>query len=177
MEDVVENDLSLEIGQAALGGTRPPRKKRTLVADRTPRSPSVISAPRNPSRPPPTSVRLHEDELAALKSMAAGGGARSVSDLVQRAVRDYVSANGGFTAPGSLGVVDGVYGATMHDDIVELANLLRMLEFGLLRIMDLLQPSKETSELRRTLEDADRTLTRMAGRVAYRPKIARSMKG
>ena len=97
--------------------------------------------------------------------------------MIQRAVRDYVSGNGGFEAPTSLGVVEGVYGAKISDDVVELANQLRTLEFALLRATDLLPPSKETSELRRLLEDASRTLTRIAGNVAYRRNAVGGAKG
>lgn len=177
MKNVVKIDMDSEGGASGTGVSPPPAKKRTPVAGRKSRSGLVVSAARNPSRPPPTSVRLHEDELTALKAMAAASGARSLSDLIQRAVRDYVSSHGGFTAPVTLGAVDGVYGARINEDIVDLANLLRTLEFGLLRVSDMLPPGEETSELRRGFEDASRTLTRIAGRVAYRPNPKRTVKG
>jgi Ribbon-helix-helix protein, copG family len=168
--NVVKIDPMQDVAPSRAKTKKPPSRKQTPVSERKPRSAKAISAPRHSSRPPPTSVRLHEDELKAVKALAAAQGARSASDVIQRAVRDYVSGKGGFEAPTSLGVVEGVYGTKINDDVVELANQLRMLEFALLRAADLLPPCEETSELRRLLEDASRTLTRIAGSVAYRRK-------
>lgn len=177
MEDVVKIDANQKDAVDSAKAKKPPTKKRTLVSERKPRSAKVISAPRNSSPTSATSVRLNEDELRALKALKVTQSARSVSDVIQRAVRDYVSGKGGFEAPTSLGVVEGVYGAKINDDVVELANQLRMLEFALLRATDNLPPSDETSELRRLLEDASRTLTTIAGRVAYRRSATRGAKG
>ena len=178
LEHVVKIDTIGEEAPVRAKAKKPPNRQRTLASERKPRSAKAISAPRNSSRPPPTSVRLHEDELKAVKALAAAQGSRSVSDVIQRAVRDYVSRNGEFEAPCSLGVVDGVYGAKIKDDVVELANQLRALEFVLFRATDNLPKSDETSELRRFLEDASRTLTSIAGSVAYPRRIAtRGTKG
>ena len=170
--DPIKDDA---IGRARI--KKSPSIQRTLVSERKPRLVKAISASRNSSRPPPTSVRLHEDELKAVKALAAAQGARSVSDVIQRAVRDFVSGKDLFKAPCSLGVVDGVYGSSIQHDVVELANQLRLLEFALLRATDQLPPSSETSELRRLLEDASRTLTRIGGSVAYRHNAPRGAKG
>ena len=177
MENVVKIDPDENDAVDSANGEKPPTKKRTLVSERKPRPSKVISAPRNSSPPFATSVRLNEDELRALKALKAAQGARSFSVVIQRAVRDYVSRNGEFKAPCSLGVVNGVYGAKINDDVVELANQLRTLEFVLLRATDKLPQSDESSELRRLLEDASRTLTTIAGRVAYRRSATRSAKG
>ena len=147
--NVVKNDSNEGEAPGRTKAKKPRPGSRTLVSERKPRSAKVISAPRNSSRPPPTSVRLHEDELKAVKAMAAAQGARSVSDVIQRAVRDFVSRNGEFSAPCSLGVVEGVYGATINDDVVALANQLRLLEFALFRATDQLPHGDQTSELRR----------------------------
>lgn len=165
MKNVVKND-------AEQGVQKPTAKRGALVAKRrksrkrkTPvRKGQIISAPR--AKPDtPISTRLTKEENEALKACAAVLGKRSKSQAIRIAIQQYVARNGLIQAPLSLGVVDGIYPATIHHDVVELANQLRMLEFALLKIADQFAPTPLPKELLRKLDDASKTLESIAGRV------------
>lgn len=163
--NVVENDAeqSARKPTAARGALVPkkrkPRKRKVPV-----RKGRIISAPRE-KPDTPVSARLTKEENEALKACAAMLGKRSKSQAIRIAIQQYVARNGLIQAPLSLGVVDGIYPATIHHDVVELANQLRMLEFALLKMADQFAPTPLPKELLRKLDDASKTLESIAGRV------------
>lgn len=164
---VVDFDaVQMSIAQSKKAADGKPKARRAKVKKQT-RTKNIISAPRSDALVP-TSVRLAPSYLDALKAHKAQHGTRSISEIIQRAIRDYVFNNGSCSAPKSLGVVDGVYGATIHDDVVELANLLRRLEFSLLKVTDLLPTSNESKEIKDRLTDASIALDGIAGRIVYK---------
>lgn len=137
------------------------KSKRRKVPKRKPR---VVSAPREkPSVP--VSFRLTKEESQALAQCAAVKGKRSKSQAIRMAIQQFVARNGQVQVPASLGVVDDFYPATIHDDVVELANQLRGLEFLLHSFADRLPPSEDSEQLQLLLKDAETTLERIAGAV------------
>ena len=110
----------------------------------------------------------HLIKNSGLGNSAAVIGKRSKSEAIRIAIQQYVARNGRVQVPVSLGVVDGIYQATIADDVVELANQLRTLEFALLSIAGQLAPSSQTDQLQRMLGDASKTLEKIAGRVRRR---------
>lgn len=137
------------------------KTKRSTVPKRKPR---IVSAPREkPSVP--VSFRLTKEESQALAQCAAVKGKRSKSQAIRMAIKQFVARNGHVQVPASLGVVDDVYPATIHDDVVELANQLRGLEFLLHSFTDRLPPSEDAEQLQLLLKDAETTLERIAGSV------------
>ena len=91
------------------------------------RSKRVVSANRADQATFATSVSLTEDEKAALKALAEKRHVSS-SDLLRQGLRK-VLAEDPAVAPPSIGILDGVYGATIRDDVVALANALVALGF------------------------------------------------
>jgi hypothetical protein len=87
----------------------------------------ITSGKRSDQARVPTSVALTVDECNALKLMAIKRKV-SKSDLLRHGVR-HVLASDPNIAPPSIGIVDGVYGATIHDDVVALANSLASLSY------------------------------------------------
>jgi hypothetical protein len=165
MKDVVKNDAEQSaqkpVVARAAHAPKMRKYKRRKIPDRTG---LIISAPRE-KPDTPISTRLTKEENKALRACAAVLGKRSKSQAIRIAIQQYVARNGQVQAPLSLGVVDGIYQATIHDDVVELANQLRTLEFALLNIADQLAPSPEADQLQLMLGDASKTLERIAGRV------------
>ena len=129
---------------------RPPTKKQ----QRTQSSPSV-------SKRPPTSVRLSVEDALALDAVR---GSLSKTHYITTALRERMAKDGGAKFPTSLGVADGVHGATIHDDVVALANQLAAFEFLALRALDRLPQGREADELRKYFDDARRLLCKAAGK-------------
>ena len=165
MENVVKNDAehgakkTASAQGALLSVNRKSRKRKAPI-----RTERIISAPRE-KPDTPISARLTKDEFKALEASAAVLGKRSKSQAIRIAIQQYVARNGQVQVPVSLGVVDGIYQATIHDDVVELANQLRILEFALLNIASQLAPSPDADQLHLMLGDASKTLEKIAGRV------------
>jgi hypothetical protein len=165
MKNVVENDAEQDVqNPTAAQGALVPKKRKSKKRKAPVRKGLIISAPRE-KPDTPISARLTKEENEALKTSAAVLGKRSKSQAIRIAVQQYVARNGSVQVPASLGVVDGIYQATMHDDVVELANQLRALEFALLTIAGQLAPSPEADQLHLMLGDASKTLEKIAGRV------------
>lgn len=158
--NVVKNDAVQALNSAVNKQKIVPKKKLVRKA-------RVISASRQkPAKP--VSFRLSESELKALKANANLIGKRSLSHVMRLAIQAYVTKSGSVQVPASLGVVDGIYSATIHDDVVELANQLCDLEFLLFNAMKSLNQSPETEQLLLQMEDARALLDRIAGCAARR---------
>lgn len=165
MKNVVENDAGQHLQKTTANrGALLPKKRKPRMRKAKVRKGKIISAPRE-KPDTPISARLTKEEFKALEANAAVLGKRSKSEVIRKAIQQFVARNGSVQVPASLGVVDGIYQATIHDDVVELSNQLRALEFALLRIVDRLEPSPDTDELHRFLGDASKTLEKIAGRV------------
>lgn len=168
MRNVVENDAGHGVQKPiAAQGTTVPKKRKSRNRKAKVRKGRIISAPRDKPEMP-VSARLTREEHDALKASVAAGEKRSKSQVIRFAIQEYVARNGKVQVPASLGVVDGIYQATIHDDVVELANQLRALEFALLHIADQHAPSPQTDQLQLLLGDASKTLEKIAGRVRRR---------
>lgn len=169
MKNVVENDAEHDAEHGAqkptaTRGALVPKKRKPRVRKAKVRKGKIISAPRDKPEMP-VSARLSREENDALDASAAVVGKRSKSEVIRKAIQEYLAQHGKVQVPVSLGVVDGIYQATIHDDVVELANQLRALEFAMRTIVDHLEPSPETEKLRLLLRDANKTLEKIAGRV------------
>ena len=165
MKNVVENDAGQGVQKpTADQGSLVPKKRKPRMRKAKVRKGKIISAPRDKPEMP-VSARLSREEDDALEACAAVLGKRSKSEVIRKAVQQFVARNGSVQVPASLGVVDGIYQATIHDDVVELANQLWALKFAMLGIVDRLAPSPDTDELHRLLGDASKTLEKIAGRV------------
>lgn len=163
MKNVVKNDAEQDAGATvAAGDTTAPKKRRKKRAEVPKRKGQIISAPRE-KPDTPVSTRLTKDEHQALKLCAAVLGKRSKSHAIRMAIQQFVARNGQVQVPLSLGVVDDIYPATIHHDVVELTNQLRGLEFLLLSVADQLPPSSATNQLKLMLDDASKTLERISG--------------
>lgn len=165
MKNVVENDAEqgapklTAAPKALVPKKRRPRQRKAKV-----RKGKIVSAPRDKPEVP-VSARLSREENDALEASAAVLGKRSKSEVIRNAIQQYVARNGSVQVPASLGVVDGIYQASIHDDVVELANQLRALEFALRSIAGQITPCPQTDQLNLMLGDASKTLEKIAGRV------------
>lgn len=139
-----------------LGKTTPPPRKSRVISSSRYRDTKKMSA----------SLRLSAEELAAIRSAPGVSGKRSVSEFIRQAIRERIANINHAQIPESVGVVDGIYRATIKDDVVELANRLRALEFALLNACDELASSAKVDELKRMLADEDAALERIAGRIS-----------
>lgn len=130
------------------------RLQPTKKQQRTQSSPSV-------SKRVPISVRLSVEDRLALDAVR---GPLSRSHYIITALREHMAREGDAKCPTSLGVADGIYGATIHDDVVALANQLAAFEFLALRALDRLPQDREADELRKYFDDARRLLCKSAGK-------------
>ena len=135
---------------------------------------NIISAARGKSARP-VSVRLGVDIHVALEKLKESKNGRagilkkmSLADVIRQAINQFLANDGLIDIPPSIGVVDDVYAPTIHHDVVELANQLRLLEFGLLRLSDNLAPSPSVQEVRAQLRDASRSLSKIAGQISMK---------
>lgn len=165
MNVVVENDAEQDAAGSVVQHANASPQRRVYKRRQTPaRKGTIISAPREKPKNP-VSFRLTDDELRALRANAKMLEKRSLSNAIRLAIQQYVAQNGLVQVPASIGVVDRIYGATVHHDVVKLANLLRGLEFVLRHTLDELQPSTRTDKLKLMLADAEKTLEQIAGQV------------
>lgn len=148
MKNVVENDAEQGAKKPpANRGALVPKKRKPRVRKAKVRKGRIISAPRDKPEMP-VSARLSREENDALEASAAVLGKRSKSEVIRKAIQQYLAQHGNVQVPTSLGVVDGIYQATIYDDVVKLANQLRALEFASRKIADQLETSPETPHLR-----------------------------
>lgn len=70
---------------------------------------------------------------------------------------------GNVPLPPSLGIADGIHGATVHDDVAALANRLAALEYVVFKALDRLPPDRDADDLRLRLTDARQLLCKVAG--------------
>ncbi|WP_140628368.1 CopG family transcriptional regulator [Methylibium rhizosphaerae] len=124
------------------------------------RSDRAVSTPRR-SGVRPTSVHLTAEESAALMSEAKRRNV-SRSALIRQAIQRLLGGEAG-VAPPSLGIADGIYPSTIHDDVVTLANLV----VGLGYVVETLEgriSRHRRAEARAQLADAIEQIQRIAGR-------------
>lgn len=93
------------------------------------RSKTKVTGNRNDGATFNTSVAMTSEEKNALASMSDRMNI-SKSDLIRRGIRMLLGSQSKKFIPASIGVVDGVYSATVHDDIVELSNMLSKLAYA-----------------------------------------------
>lgn len=110
----------------------------------------------------PTSVAFTQDEKLSIKTMADKHHI-STSDLIRRGVRLVLGNKKEFSPP-SIGVVDGVYAATVHDDVVALSNSLSTLAYAVGALDQHLTRAKRV-HVRLLLREAISELQAIAGRV------------
>jgi hypothetical protein len=115
-----------------------------------------------------TSVRLSPEDEAMLDGAR---GAKSRSHFIIDAIRQQVMNMGGHHIPASLGIADRVYGATVHDDVVALANQLAALEYLLLQVLDRVPGDRDAEQLRLMLADSRHLLRVAAGHPAERGSL------
>lgn len=127
-ETFVSQEEPINVGKKGAQERKAGRREKTPVDEREERRARVISAPRE-KLGKGTSVRLSADEAQSLKALAKHRQ-RSASQLVRKAVQEYLARQGDLEIPPSIGVIDGVYPATMHDDVVELSNMFVTLGFA-----------------------------------------------
>lgn len=113
----------------------------------------------------PISFRLTAEGAHALNQHVRLNGKRSKSHVIRLAVEQYVARSGLLQVPTSIGVVDGIYGATVHDDVVELANLLQALNFAVLNVAATIESTPEVNALHSMLNDAHEKLLNITGRI------------
>jgi hypothetical protein len=172
-EDVVNFDAVQSDGYREASTMKRSSKKTPDRANFSEAQSHAEAQRRTQSSPParkrsPTSVRLSaEDELA----LDALRGPLSRSHYIVKALQERMAREGGQSLPTSLGIADGIYGATIHDDVVALANHLTVFEFAALRVLDGLPDGREAGDLRKYVEDARRLLWRVSGKPFERGEI------
>lgn len=92
----------------------------------------------------------------------AARGPKSRSHFIIDAIRQQ-SMCIGVHIPTSLGIADGFYGATVHDDVVDLANQLAALEYLAMHLLDRLPKGRDSDDLKLRLIDARLLLNKLAG--------------
>lgn len=120
----------------------------------------VVSANRGDQSKFATSVSLTADEKIALKALAERRHVSS-SDLLRQGLRKVLAEDPG-TAPPSIGILDGVYGTTIRDDVVALANALIALGF-VVGVLDHHMTRRRREHARAVLADTMRQLQKLTG--------------
>lgn len=151
----------------ASGSTRRPRRRSDAAPIAVRQTRTQSSAP--VSKRQATSVRLSAEDEAMLD---AARGSKSRSHFIIDAIRRQVLSDGGVEIPTSLGIADGVYAATVHDDVVALANHLAALEFVVLRMLGRLPQDPDAEQLRLMFADARQAIRITAGSPADRGVLA-----
>ena len=85
-----------------------------------PRSTRIVSGKRSDGATVPTSLSLTPDEKAALKSLMAKTH-KSGSALLREGLQKVLAEHRDVVPP-SIGIVNGIYPATINDDVVALSN-------------------------------------------------------
>jgi hypothetical protein len=151
----------------APGSTRRPRRQSDAAPIAARQTRTQSSAPI--SKRQATSVRLSAEDEAILD---AARGPMSRSHFIISAIRRQVLNDGGAQIPTSLGIADGVYAATVHDDVVALANHLVALEYVVLRLLGRLPQDRDAEHLRLLLADARQSIRIAAGSPADRGALS-----
>jgi hypothetical protein len=108
-----------------------------------------------------TSVKLSPDEIEALAALKAKTGLSQSAAL--RLGLQRILAEGTHGVPPSLGIADGIYAPTLHDDVVTLSNLVIALGY-VVQTLDGRVTRSRRSEARDQLADVMAQLQRIAGR-------------
>lgn len=101
---------------------------RKPAANPKERSSRIVSGRRVAGSTTPTSVSLTLEEKSALTALAKKRNV-SLSHLLRTMAQKALAEDGGEAIPPTVGIVDGIYPATIHDDVVTLSNMVVALGF------------------------------------------------
>lgn len=152
--------------QEPVGSSAKRKRKITPPEKREERTGRIISAPRE-NLDGVTSIRLTEVELAVVKALALKRK-QSASELIRLAIQRHLGRQGKVKIPPTIGIVNGVYPATIHDDVVTLANLTVELGFMLQQFEQSRMTLKRRRDLRAMLNELISKLNDISGRTAFK---------
>ena len=134
--------------------------KRKPAENPRPRSARIVSGKRSEGATVATSVCITPDEKLALKALMAKTH-MSGSDLLRQGLQKVLSEDR-HVVPPSIGIVNGIYPATINDDVVALSNAVVALGY----VVELLEGQLSRPrrlEARKQLAETIRQLQRIAG--------------
>lgn len=135
---------------------------RKPAANPKERSSRIVSGRRTAGATTPTSVSLTLEEKSALTALAKKRNV-SLSHLLRTMAQKVLAEDGGKTIPASVGIVDGIYPATIHDDVVTLSNMVVALGF-VVETLDGHASRNRRLEARAQLKDVLEQLQNITGR-------------
>lgn len=135
---------------------------RKPAANPKERSIRIVSGRRAAGATTPTSVSLTLEEKSALTALAKKRNV-SLSHLLRAMAQKALAEDGGESILPTVGIVDGIYPATIHDDVVTLSNLVIALGF-VVETLDGYASRNRKLEARAQLKDVLEQLRKIAGR-------------
>lgn len=113
---------------------------RKPAANPKERSVRIVSGRRAAGATTPTSVSLTLEEKSALTALAKKRNV-SLSHLLRAMAQKALAEDSDEAIPSTVGIVDGIYPATIHDDVVTLSNQVIALGF-VVETLDVLAPTE-----------------------------------
>lgn len=135
---------------------------RKPAANPKERSNRIVSGRRAAGATTPTSVSLTLEEKSTLTALAKKRNV-SLSHLLRTMAQKALAEDGGEAIPPTVGIVDGIYPATIHDDVVTLSNLVIALGF-VVETLDGHASRNRRLEARGQLKDVLEQLRKITGR-------------